>query len=168
MENFYDRDTRKVLKDTIAEIVSIEGPVSQSALIRTLIRNTNISRTNKQISDYLDKLVTSADVKITRQNGERFLWKREADPAHYRIYRVQEKRDVEAISKYELKNAVCYLIQENGAMDKEKLGHKMVELFGYSRSSKRIEDSTAFAIKAARELKAIQKLPDGTYSLLIE
>ncbi len=165
IDNFYDKQTRRVLKDAIAEIVAVEGPISQPALIRTLINTTNLGRAGKQIAEHLDKMVAAADVKITRQAGVRFLWNHGTDPAEYMEYRYREQRNPEDICKYELKNAVCYLLQENGPMTKAEITKAMVSLFGYSRSSKKLEDGANAAIKAARELKAIVQDEDKRFVL---
>lgn len=157
IDNFYDRRTKKLIKDAISEIVQVEGPISQPALIRTLINSTGLGRAGKNISEHLDKLVATADVKITRQSGVRFLWNHGSDPAEYHTFRFREQRNTEDICKYELKNAVCCLLQENGPMNKEEITKAMVSLLGYSRSSHRIEECAADAIKAARELKAIEQ-----------
>ena len=147
----------KLIKEAISEIVQVEGPISQPALIHTLINSTGLGRAGKNISEHLDKLVTTADVKITRQSGVRFLWNHGSDPADYHTFRFREQRSTEDICKYELKNAVCCLLQENGPMTKEEITKAMVNLLGYSRSSHRIEECAADAIKAARELKAIEQ-----------
>lgn len=157
IDNFYDRQTKKLIKEAISEIVQVEGPISQPALIRTLINSTGLGRAGKNISEHLDKLVATADVKITRQSGVRFLWNHGSDPAEYHTFRFREQRSTEDICKYELKNAVCCLLQENGPMTKEEITKAMVNLLGYSRSSHRIEECAADAIKAARELKAIEQ-----------
>lgn len=157
IDNFYDRQTKKLIKEAISEIVQVEGPISQPALIRTLINSTGLGRAGKNISEHLDKLVTTADVKITRQSGVRFLWNHGSDPADYHTFRFREQRSTEDICKYELKNAVCCLLQENGPMTKEEITKAMVNLLGYSRSSHRIEECAADAIKAAWELKAVEQ-----------
>ena len=157
IDNFYDRQTKKLIKEAISEIVQVEGPISQPALIRTLINSTGLGRAGKNISEHLDKLVATADVKITRQSGVRFLWNHGTNPADYHTFRFREQRNTEDICKYELKNAVCCLLQENGPMTKEEITKAMVNLLGYSRSSHRIEECAADAIKAARELKAIEQ-----------
>lgn len=157
IDNFYDRQTKKLIKEAISEIVQVEGPISQPALIRTLINSTGLGRAGKNISEHLDKLVATADVKITRQSGVRFLWNHGSNQADYHTFRFQEQRNTEDICKYELKNAVCCLLQENGPMTKEEITKAMVSLLGYSRSSHRIEECAADAIKAARELKAIEQ-----------
>jgi len=166
IDNFYDKQNKRVIKDAIAEIVAVEGPISQPALIRTLINTTSLGRASKQITEHLDKLVAAADVKITRQSGVRFLWNHGTDPNEYLTYRIREQRNPDDICKYELKNAVCYLIQENGPMTKIEITKAMVNMFGYNRSSKKIEDGANAAIKAARELKAIESRENGQYVLV--
>lgn len=165
IDNFYDRQTKRIIKDAIAEIVQVEGPISQPALIHTLISNTGLGRASKNISEHLDKLVAAADVKITRQSGVRFLWNKGSDPAAYTDFRFREQRNPEDICKYELKNAVCYLLQEKGPMTREEITRAMVEMMGYSRSSHRIEECAAEAIKVARELKAIEQNEDKQFIL---
>ena len=113
----------------------------------------------------MDKLVAAADVKITRQSGVRFLWNQGTDPTEYVTYRLREQRNPEDICKYELKNAVCYLIQENGPMTKAEITKAMVEMFGYNRSSSKLVSGANDAIKAARELKAIEQTEDRKYIL---
>ncbi|KGF09209.1 hypothetical protein HMPREF1635_04535 [Clostridiales bacterium S5-A14a] len=165
IDNFYDKQSKKVLKDAIAKIVAVEGPISQPALIKTLINTTSLGRASKQITEHLDKLVAAADVKITRQSGVRFLWNQGTDPTEYVTYRLREQRNPEDICKYELKNAVCYLIQENGPMTKAEITKAMVEMFGYNRSSSKLVSGANDAIKAARELKAIEQIESNQFSL---
>ncbi len=165
IDNFYDRQSKKVIKDAITKIVAVEGPISQPALIKTLINTTSLGRASKQITEHLDKLVAAADVKITRQSGVRFLWNQGTDPAEYVTYRIREQRNPEEISKYELKNAVCYLIQENGPMTKDEITKSMVEMFGYNRSSSKLVSGANDAIKVARELKAIEQIEGNRFSL---
>ncbi|MDD7513007.1 MAG: DUF3320 domain-containing protein [Clostridiales bacterium] len=165
IDNFYDRQSKKVIKDAIVQIVTVEGPISQPALIKTLINTTSLGRASKQITEHLDKLVAAADVKITRQSGVRFLWNQGTDPTEYVTYRIREQRNPEDISKYELKNAVCYLIQENGPMTKDEITKAMIEMFGYNRSSSKIVSGANDAIKAARELKAIEQIEGNRFSL---
>lgn len=167
IDNFYDKQTKRVIKDAIAEIVAVEGPISQPDLIRALINTTSLGRASKQVTEHLDKLVAAADVKITRQGGVRFLWNHGTDPAAYMTYRVKEQRNPEDICKFELKNAVCYLIQENGPMAKDELTKAMVSMFGYNRMSKKIEEGTVAAIKVARELKAIEQDGDKRFILKV-
>lgn len=165
IDNFYDKQSKRVIKDAISKIVEVEGPISQPALIRTLINTTSLGRASKQITEHLDKLVAAADVKITRQSGVRFLWNQGTDPTEYVTYRLREQRNPEDICKYELKNAVCYLIQENGPMTKAEITKAMVEMFGYNRSSSKLVSGANDAIKAARELKAIEQTEDRKYIL---
>ena len=165
IDNFYDKQSKRVIKDAISKIVEVEGPISQPALIRTLINTTSLGRASKQITEHLDKLVAAADVKITRQSGVRFLWNQGTDPTEYVTYRIREQRNPEDICKYELKNAVCYLIQENGPMTKAEITKAMVEMFGYNRSSSKLVSGANDAIKAARELKAIEQTDDRKYIL---
>jgi len=166
-DNFYDKETKKDLKDAIVNIVAIEGPISQPALIKILIKKTSLGHASKQISEHLDKLVAAANVKITRQSGVRFLWNYGTNPDEYMVYRMKAQRNPEDICKYELKNAVCYLIQENGPMTKEEIMKAMVSMFGYSRSSKKIEDGANDAIKAARGQNAIELGEDKKYRCII-
>lgn len=165
IDNFYDKQSKKVIKDAIAKIVEVEGPISQPSLIRTLINTTSLGRASKQITEHLDKLVAAADVKITRQSGVRFLWNRGTDPTEYLTYRIREQRNPEDICKYELKNAVCYLIQEKGPMTKDEITKAMVSMFGYNRSSSKLVSGANDAIKAARELKAIEPIESNQFSL---
>lgn len=165
IDNFYDKQSKKVLKDAIAKIVAVEGPISQPALIKTLINTTSLGRASKQITEHLDKLVAAADVKITRQSGVRFLWNQGTDPTEYVTYRLREQRNPEDICKYELKNAVCYLIQEKGPMTKDEITKAMVSMFGYNRSSSKLVSGANDAIKAARELKAIEPIESNQFSL---
>lgn len=165
-DNFYDKKSKRLLKEAIAEIVSVEGPISQPALIKTLIGATSLGRVSKQMAEHLDKLVAGADVKITRQAGVRFLWEQGTDPAQYMTYRFKEQRSPDDISKYELKNAVCYLIQENGPMNKQDILKALIAMFGYSRSSKKLEDGGTLAIKVAKELKAVDTNDEGKFVLV--
>lgn len=165
-DNIYDKQTRRVLKEAIADIVAVEGPISQPALIRTLVSVTGLGRASRQMTEYLDKLIAQADVRITRQSGVRFLWCKSMEPSSYMSYRLRVQRDPEDVCKYELKNAVCLLLQENGPMTKEELTKALVQLFGYSRSSRKLEEGSAAAIRAAKELKAIDIDEKKRYFLL--
>lgn len=165
IDNFYERQSRRAIKTAVTEIVDVEGPISQPALIKVLVGATGLARTSRNINEYLDKLVAAADVKITRQNGTRFLWRRGVDPKAYATYRVRELRSPDDICKFELRNAVCYLLQEKGPMQRDELVRDLVDLFGYKHSSKKVEAGAQRAIKAARELKAIVATNDGRLTL---
>lgn len=51
-------------------------------------------------------------------------------------------------------------------MTKEELTKALVQLFGYSRSSRKLEEGAAAAIRAAKELKAIDIDEKKRYFLL--
>lgn len=166
VDNFYDKENKKALKDIISKIIEIESPISQESIAKKIVTASNLGRQTKQFNEYLDKLIKSADAKITRQNGVRFLWKPGSEPTTYSTYRNMEQRNVEDICKYEMKNAVGILLSENETMTKDELIKGLVNMFGYNRSSKRIVDSANNAIKAARELKVIEQDEHKVFRLL--
>jgi len=166
MENFYNKESKQFIQKAIAEIVETEGPISQPSLIRVLVNATSLGRTGKQISEYLDKLAAGANVKITRQNGVRFLWPQDSVPDEYTVYRTQEQRDLENICKYEMKNAVCWLIQEHGPMTKDEIDKELVNLFGYNRTGRKVEEGAAEALRAARGLKAVEQNENRKFVLV--
>lgn len=84
----------------------------------------------------------------------------------YSMYSNGREQLIGDVCKYELKNAVCLLLQENGPMTKEELTKALVQLFGYSRSSRKLEEGAAAAIRAAKELKAIDIDEKKRYFLL--
>lgn len=164
-DNLYDKKMRPILKEIAAQIINEEGPISQPLLIDAIVKAIGISRATSKVSAYLEEIIMSAGVKITRQNGVRIFWAKTIDPNEYLVFRTEPQRVLDNMSKHEAKNAVCYILEENGPMPKEDLIKALIRLFGYTRSSSKIDAAASWAIRSARELKEVVQLDDGDFAL---
>lgn len=156
----------KDLKQLVIDIVEIEAPISHEALVKAIFKACNIARAGKQVNEQADKIIAAARVKSTRYNGTKFYWSSHLDPNTYNIYRIGITRNADDMCKQELKNAIGYILQENGAMDKDEITREMVKLLGYTRASAKVVDAAEAAIKAAKAMGAIVLNETKKYVLL--
>ena len=141
------------------EIVSIEAPISVDRLITKAWRAVQIGRGNAALYDATEKLIKKLDANVNKQNGLKFVWKSDQDPATYSFYRVDtavdDKRSMDDISQQELKNAICIALK-NGPMTKEALIKATVKTMGYARSGATLVEAIERGLKYGRKTGEIE------------
>lgn len=139
------------LADKMQQIVDAEAPIMHDRLIKKTLRAFNIVRSGTQTLEATDRALKKVSVRINKQAGVKFYWRKDQDPNQYRVYRndvrLGDKRSIDEICQQELKNAVCITLKEQGAMDKDSLLKTTIRTMGYARSS------TALLAAAERGLR---------------
>lgn len=149
--DYVKKESQALIADKIQQIVDAEAPIMYDRLIKKTLRAFNIARSSTQTLEATDKALKKVSVRMNKQDGVKFYWRKDQDPNQYRVYRndvsLGDKRSIDEICQQELKNAVCIALKEQGAMDKGSLLKTTIRTMGYARSS------TALLAAAERGLK---------------
>lgn len=133
------------------QIVDVEAPVTYDRLMKKTLRAFHIARSSPQTLEATDKALKKVSVRMNKQSGVKFCWRKDQDPVQYVVYRNDvnsgDKRSADEICQQELKNAVCITLKEQGALNKDSLLKAAIRTMGYARSS------TALLAAAERGLK---------------
>lgn len=141
--------------NTITEIIMKEAPISYELLIKKTLRAFNISRSSTQTIEATEKAIKKVKTKTTRQNGLKFYWKEEQNPASYNLYRIDgsntDKRSMEDICQEELKNAICATLQEKDSLGKDELIKESIRTIGFARSGVALVEAVERGLKYGRK-----------------
>lgn len=149
--DYVKKENQALIIDKMQQIIDVEAPIMYDRLIKKTLRAFNIARSSTQTLEATDKALKKVSVRMNKQAGVKFYWRKDQDPNQYRSYRSEassgDKRSIDEICQQELKNAVCITLKEQGALDKNSLLKTTIRTMGYARSS------TALLAAAERGLK---------------
>jgi hypothetical protein len=149
--DYIKKESLALIADKMQQIIDAEAPIMYDRLVKKTLRAFNIARSSPQTLEATDKALKKVSVRMNKQAGVKFYWRKDQDPEQYRIFRRDmnsgDKRSADEICQQELKNAVCIALKEKGAQDKESLMKSTIRTMGYARSS------TALAAAAEKGLK---------------
>ncbi len=154
MAAFLSAANREKIGRAAAVIADEEGPILRDALYRRVLDTFGVSKTNDALAA-VDKAVKAAKVKTTRLKGTFLCWQSGTEPKEYRTVRAGEDRTIDEITLPELKNAVCYALQEHGKMKKDDLLREASRVLGFKRLGKNVEARLEEAVKYARETREL-------------
>ena len=158
----------KLIQDKLLKILYSEAPIQKEQLIRRVLKSFGLSRTNPVI-EATEKALKAVKVKNTKQNGVVYCWLREQEPSDYRTVRggdvSRNSRYAAEICQQEMKNAICYVLQQNGTMDKVSLLKEASKLLGYQRMTEAISNAAETGLKYARKTGEIEKESGDRYRL---
>ena len=97
-----------------------------------------VSKTSST-TDAFEKALKFSKVKTTKLKGMVFCWNDNQDPNSYSVIRSGNDRNIEEICLQEIRNAVCYVLEQKGALEKDDLIKEVSLLFGYKRLGKNVE-----------------------------
>ncbi|MGC4118447.1 MAG: DUF3320 domain-containing protein [Myxococcales bacterium] len=145
--------------DLVAEIVAVEGPISERLLCRRVAEIWGLKRSPAGFGSALARLLARAPAQRRPTWNEGFLWPAGASPDTWRHYRVANpadpvsRRDAEDIAVEELANAAESLLARYGAMPREELARALAKRFGFRGLTRgvhqRMEEGIALAEKRA-------------------
>ena len=145
------KENQALIIEKMQQLIDVEAPIMYDRLIKKTLRAFNIARSSTQTLEATDKALKKVSVRMNKQAGVKFYWRKDQDPNQYRSYRSEvssgDKRSIDEICQQELKNAVCITLKEQGALDKNSLLKTTIRTMGYARSS------TALLAAAERGLK---------------
>lgn len=149
--DYVKKESQVLIADKMQRIVDTEAPITYDRLIKKTLRVFHIARSSPQTLEATDKALKKVFVRMNRQLGVKFCWRKDQDPVQYTVYRNDvnsgDKRSADEICQQELKNAVCITLKEQGALNKDSLLKATIRTMGYARSS------TALLAAAERGLK---------------
>lgn len=158
----------KKIQDRIQICLQSEAPIQKELLMRRILKSFNVSKT-QAVSDAFEKALKAVKAKTTKQSGVVYCWLRDQDPNMYRTVRggesSKESRNVTEISQQEMKNAICYVIQEHGRMDKDSILKETSRVLGYQRMTGTISTAIETGLKYARKVKAVGIDSSKNYTL---
>ena len=133
----------------IKMILNNEAPILRDVLMKRVLESFGVSRSTENMDAY-EKAYKSAKVKSTKLKGQVFCWSETQDPDSYNLVRTNSDRSCDEICVQELANALCYVLNNDGAMDAETLIKKASVLLGYQRLGKNVETALTNALKWAK------------------
>lgn len=165
---FASSKNSKVIRERILQVLQAEAPIQKELLIRRILKSFGVSRT-KNVSEAIEKALKAAKAKSTKQGGLVYCWLRDQDPNQYRTIRggstSKDSRNVTEICQQEMKNAICYVLQEKGSMDKESIVKETFRVLGYHRMTDAVASAIETGLKYAKRTGAIQTGSDKKLSL---
>lgn len=149
--DYVKKENQVLISDKMQQIVDVEAPITYDRLMKKTLRAFHIARSSPQTLEATDKALKKVSVRMNKQSGVKFCWRKDQDPVQYVVYRNDvnsgDKRSADEICQQELKNAVCITLKEQGALNKDSLLKAAIRTMGYARSS------TALLAAAERGLK---------------
>ncbi|MDO5582187.1 MAG: DUF3320 domain-containing protein [Planctomycetia bacterium] len=142
-ESFYLPANKKKITEQIKKIIDQEGPVSYSVLTKKLIASWGITRVSSRVEDRVGNILRHHSfIKTTELNTE-YYWPERINPEEYKTFRVPsdsgKRRDLADISPREIAVAVFSILRDQIGMNESELIREVYKLFGFARSSEKIE-----------------------------
>ena len=165
----YSGHKTEVIGKVLTTIVA-EAPISENLLMRRVVQSYGISRSGSRIQMFMRGIFRSMGMKATIQNGERFYWSSQQDPATYRDFRAngdpaESKRDAKEIPVQEAANAVCRALENLVSAPEEDLIRAAANLMGISRLGNTVYNLFLDAINLAQKENRISKSDNGNWVL---
>lgn len=158
----------KLIQEKLLKILHAEAPIQKEQLVRRVLKSFSVSRTNA-VTEATEKALKAVKVKNTKQNGVVYCWLRDQEPNDYRIVRGGDAsrncRYATEICQQEMKNAICYVLQQNGIMEKSLLLKEASKVLGYQRMTEAISNTAETGFKYARKTGEIEKESGDRYRL---
>ena len=145
-------------KNSIAEriivIVNAEAPILKENLMRKVFASYGVTK-SKATEEAFEKALKASKVKSTKAKGAVFCWNGAQDPKTYSGIRISTDRSGEEICQQEIRNAICYVLNQKGALPKDELLKETSLLFGYKRLGKNLEAALAAGLQWAKSSGAV-------------
>jgi very-short-patch-repair endonuclease len=138
---FYADGARSLIREQVERIVTQEGPMVESLLVRRVQDEWGIGRAGVRIRNAIDA-ACPASIAVTTWSDERVFWPRDIDPRAYDGFRVPRgddpntKRQLDQVPAEELRNAMRYLLNEYMSLPMDDLFRETLRLFGGKQLSR--------------------------------
>ena len=167
--DYIKKENLTLIVDKMQQIVDAEAPIMYDRLVKKTLRAFHISRSSPQTLEATDRALKKVSVRMNKQAGVKFYWRKDQDPDQYRICRNEvnssDKRAADEICQQELKNAVCIALTEKGALDKDSLIKSTIRIMGYARSSPALVAAAEKGLKYGKKTGEIQQDEEKRYLL---
>lgn len=165
ISEFISASNKAMIGQTAVAIIEAEGPMLKDTLCRRLLTAYGVNKTNDSM-DAADKAIRTVKIKTSKLKGNMICWYGSQDPKNYYAVRSNGDRSTDELTLPEVKNALCYVLQENGSMNREDLVRQASRVLGYKRLGKNLGALIEDGLQYARTCKEIQIGRDGLCSLI--
>ena len=122
------------LRQQLEDLVTIEGPVCESLMLKRIRKVWNVTRVTDAVSEAFEKALPSIGF-VTQRGAERVFWAPRQKPETWRAYRVPgndeaSQRAIDEIPPEELANAMRELLADLGSCPQDSLYREMMKMFG--------------------------------------
>lgn len=152
---FVQKSAMAVIITRMQQIIDVEAPIHYDRLMKKVLRSFDIGRSSVQTLEAVDKALKKTVSKTNKQEGVKFVWRKDQNPDTYRMYRkdqnFDDKRTPAEVCQQELKNAVCLTLKEKGALDKDTLMKETIRTMGYARSGAVLMSAVERGLKYGRK-----------------
>lgn len=164
-EDFYEASAAPLIRDTVTQIITNEGPVPDSVLFERVARAWGLKRTGARIVERVQRLVPGEAIR-TSDAGKTFYWPPGTKLDTWSTFRVadeseQSKRHVNDVPIEEIGALVKHLLQEAGSSSRQDLARTACKLLGMARTPADAEARVDAAIR--RLLESSQIREEGEY-----
>lgn len=126
---------RKEITQRAEMILAMEAPIEKGRLIRLLVASCGVTKSSRT-TETVDKVLKALNVKNTKNQGRVFCWTSDQDPDTYAVVRENSSRLADELPPQEIRNAICLILQRNGAMTRDDLTMTASRLFSYKKLGK--------------------------------
>ncbi len=161
---FAKPENKAAISERIRLVVEAEAPILKEEVFRRVFASYNIAK-GKATEEAYEKAFKAAKVKVTRIKGMPFCWSDAQDPKTWRGIRVSNERSGDEICVQEIGNAICYVLQQKGSLEKDELIKETSLLFGYKRLGKNLEAALTVGLQYARSAKMIRTAGSNRFEL---
>ncbi|MBC7548570.1 MAG: DUF3320 domain-containing protein [Polaromonas sp.] len=135
-EAFYDYKVASVLAQQLADIIQIEGPVSEAFLFRKVSRAWGLERTGARIVRHLKALLPAFAAK-TQEDANTFYWPQEVIPGASTYFRIADesassKRHIDEVCIEELSALIIHVVSQAGNSSGPEVAKSICRLVGMS------------------------------------
>jgi len=170
-ENLIDLRNKETIYKLIKNIIEIESPISESFLIKRIYELFSIKRKNKEVTSvinfYLTRLNNYKNISYYPDNYFYFKdnVKYNDDTIKYTsYYRNRSLREMEEISKEELRVIFLEIIKKNISIEIKELKKIVLLKLGFKSKTKKIDDILNYEINyLEKELKEVEIKDNNIY-----
>lgn len=171
IENLLDLRNKEIIYKLIKDIIEIESPISKSLLIKRIYELFSIKRKNKKVNEiilyYLSKLNNYKNLGFNNENYFYFkdIVLNESDARTYtNFYRKKSNREIEEISKEELRFVIKEILERYISLDKKELKKEIIKRLSFKSITKKIDDILEFTLNyLIKETKEIAIKDNNIY-----
>lgn len=158
--------SKTAIVQVIEAITAVEAPIRKETLMRRVFSAFGTSKTSGTIEAF-EKALKAANTRNSKVKGVIFCWNADQDPKTYSGIRVSNDRSAEDICPQEIANAICYVLRDNGSMERDDLLKETSRVLGYKRLGKNLEAALQAGLQYARTQKTVT-VADGKFVLMSE
>lgn len=141
-ETFYEPKAVTQIKKQMRRIVELEGPMTESFLVRRVMEEWGFGRSGSRIRTVLQRCLPEGLAK-TCQNDETVYWPKKETPEQFTQYRVpteqkESRRKAEELPVEEIENAILEILERYLSYPREDLLREAGRRFGIGRLTESI------------------------------